>query len=241
MANYDLNEVPNGEIILSEFENSKKLDLRIYIDGKLRNQKNLFEKAEKQNQIQSPSFQNSGQINIDTNLFLQNLISSSTTSIKEITNNLQDQFKTALQIINLAQEKASAEQSKNQTDMLNYMKDLNKQVSEKSEKEKEKQESYFKQLSENLQKSFEDKINFSSEQNRINLDHMKNMHSLELDKVKENHKLEVTRESLGKESSMSAKDWIEVFSETAPNIVQNIKEAVQVYQSVKDINVKAVN
>lgn len=230
-----LKKIPNGDIIVNEFENSNKLTLKIHVDGMLKSQKVLFEIPETQSNSKIEFVQHQQQapvIDKESGAFLQNIVRSLSEGNDKYLNSALNQLN-----VNFAEMKT---QSKEATE---FVKDFSLKTS-----------SIFKEILESQKKDtheqMQNQIKFMQDQAKINeenlktslqnqMDHIKNMNELEKEKMRSVFELEKSRAAISTDKTTPA-EWSKIVSESVPEFTKAFREVIEGIRAIKDMEVKEV-
>ena len=237
---FNLDEIPNGEVILEGFEESIKLSVKIFIDGKNKAHKVLFDNSNTNSNPKIEFTREAPQVDPQTGNFLQGIVKTFSEGQKEFLLSMKEQFNHATLSLETRQRDSMQEMRNQQKEFMDYMKSLNQQMTD----ERRKYEDDHKKLVEQNTKSFENKIQsdieFKKKEMDLLLEHQNKMNSLEIQKVTEAHKLELSRMNLQTDKTTPS-EWSKIIVDTLPEITKGFREAVDAYRAVKDLDVKAVN
>lgn len=240
VVNYNLSEIPQGEIILDEFLDSEKLTMKIFQDGNLKNQKVLFDFISTSSNPKIEFTRESPQVDPQTGNFLQGIVKTFSDGQKEFLLSMKEQFNSATQSIESRQRDSLQDMRNQQKEFMDYMKTLNQSMQEEKRKYEEDHKRLIEENARSFQNKIESDIEFKKKEMDLLLQHQNRMNQLEIEKVTEKHQLELSRLNLVTDKTTPA-EWSKIIVETLPELTKGFKEAVDAYKSVKDFNIKEVN
>jgi hypothetical protein len=237
---FELDEIPNGEIILEEFEDSNKLSVKIFIDGSPKGHKVLFDNVQPASNPKIEFTRESPQVDAQTGNFLQGIVKTFSDGQKEFLLSMKEQFNSATQSIESRQRDSLQDMRNQQKEFMDYMKTLNQSMQEEKRKYEEDHKRLIEENARSFQNKIESDIEFKKKEMDLLLQHQNRMNQLEIEKVTEKHQLELSRINLVTDKTTPA-EWSKIIVETLPELTKGFKEAVDAYKSVKDFNIKEVN
>ena len=237
--NFDLEDIPNAEIILDEFEESEKLSVKIFIDGNLKAHKVLYESSQTNNNPKVEFTRETPPVDKETGNFLQGIVKTFSEGQKEFLLSMKDQFNSATSSIESRQKDSLQDMRNQQKEFMDYMKSLNQSLNDERRKYEEDHKRLIEESSKSFQSRIESDIEFKKKEMDLLLTHQNKMNQLEIEKVNEKHQLELSRLNLVTDKTTPA-EWSKIVTESVPEFTKAFREVIEGIRAIKDMEVKEV-